>query len=74
MNNKDYIRNKYAAEGMADSIRDYWRKKGYVGVKTWVEEERRITPLGSKLPSNYSVRSNIVFKVDSLLKELDAVE
>ena len=65
-NKKDYTRNFYAAKDLADCIMDWYHKRGYIGVKTWVEEDRRVSPLGTRLPSNYSVQSNISFSVDRL--------
>ncbi len=66
LNKKDYIRNRFASEELAEKIRDYWHRRGFVGVKVWVEEDRPITDFGTRLPSNYVVRSNIVFNVDNI--------
>ena len=65
-NRKDYIRNKAAAEQMADEIRDWWHQRGYTKVTVWVESNRPVSPFGTKLPMNYSIRSNICFHVDSI--------
>ncbi len=68
MNKNDYIRNRFASEEMADKIREFYHRKGYTKVKVWVEEDRPTTSFGTKLPSVYSVRSNIQFNVASIPK------
>lgn len=65
-NKRDYIKNKFASEELADQIRDWWHKRGYTQVRVWVEEDRPITSLGTRLPANYSVRSNIKMVVDNI--------
>lgn len=65
---KDYLKNKFAAEGLADVIRDWWHSRGYTDVKVWVETEQSVSDFGTKLPPTYSIRSNIAFKVVDKLK------
>lgn len=65
-NRKDYTRNKFAAEELADKIRDWWHRRGFTGVRVWVEEDRPISNYGTRLPSNYSIQSNIMFNVDNI--------
>jgi hypothetical protein len=65
-NKKDYIRNKFASEELADQLRDWWHRRGYTKVRVWVEEDRPISDFGTRLPANYVIRSNIVMNVDSI--------
>lgn len=62
-NKKDYIKNKFAAEELADGIRDWWHRRGYTGVRVWVEEHRAITNFGTRPPASYFIRSNISMDV-----------
>lgn len=59
---KDYLKNKFAAEELVDTIRDWWHRRGFTGVRVWIETDQSISEFGTKLPPTYSVRSNISFK------------
>jgi len=63
---KDYIKNKYAAEELVETVRDWWHRRGFTQVKVWVETEQAKSEYGTKLPPTYSVRSNITFSVDTI--------
>jgi hypothetical protein len=63
---KDYIRDKWAALELVDTIRGYWHDRGFTSVKVWVREETPISPLGTPLPTNYYVDSNIKFDCSDL--------
>ena len=55
----DYIRDKRASENLATKIQNWWHSRGYTQVRVWVEEAVATTDYGTKLPSNFYVRSNI---------------
>lgn len=57
----DYTGDRYWANVLAKRIENYWRKKGYPNVKTWLE-----TDTNAFNKKTYSVRSNIVFNVNDL--------
>ncbi len=57
----DYIKNKGAAQEMAEEIEDYYHRRGHKHIKVWVEER------GMGQNREYDVRSNICFKVPSSL-------
>jgi hypothetical protein len=65
-NKRDYTRNKFAAEGLADKLRDWYHRRGLTNVEVWVEEDRPISDFGTRLPSNYSIQSNIRYNVDNI--------
>ena len=66
MKKNDYLRNRFAAEDLASRITDWWHQRGFIGVRVWVEEEQVTSPFGAKLPTNYSIRSNISMSVADL--------
>jgi len=43
---------------LADKLQDYWRKRGFSGVKFWVEQ--RNTALRKEYIPQFDVRSNLV--------------
>ena len=63
---KDYIKDKKAAQELADNIKNWWHSRGFTQVKTWLEEEKILSPHGTRLPSNFYVRGNISFNVDTI--------
>ena len=63
---KDYIKNKKNADEMAESIMDWYHRRGHTGVKIWVEVDSPLSPYGTRLPTNYYIRGNIVFNVDTI--------
>lgn len=63
----DPVRNKFAAEEMADRVRDWWHSRGQTKVKVWVEETNGINDFGTKMPSVYEIKSNIIQDVNQVL-------
>lgn len=55
----DYYRDAFASNMLAKRIEAFWHRKGYKGVKAWVETSTNV----GGTEKYYSVRSNITFKV-----------
>jgi hypothetical protein len=66
MATKDYIKNLPAAKELAATIEEWWHKRGFEDVFVWVESHQAISTFGTKLPTSYSIRSNIKFNIDNI--------
>jgi hypothetical protein len=56
----DPTKNKFAAENLADTLRNWWHSRGHTEVKVWVEANEPISQFGTKLPVNYEIKTNII--------------
>lgn len=54
----DYLKSKTHSTTLCKRIEDHWHRKGFKGVKAWIETVSQMN--GEKY---FTVRSNITFKV-----------
>lgn len=62
----DYVRSYTDSKILASRIQSFWHNKGYSLVRVWVEEEIGLT----NDVKSYSVRSNIAFNCNTIMKDL----
>jgi len=63
----DYIGNKAHAQLLADTVTEYYRSRGYSGVRAQVIPRMVSNSQGDRVAVHYDVRSNLVFNCKDII-------